>query len=738
MNAARAFLASIALLAALGAHAQSLVITTVAGGGVGDFGPATEAPISSPTAIAFDAAGNLFIADAGFQRIRRVARDTGVITTIAGTGDEGFAGDGGPALAAQFSTPAALAFDRDGNLYVADSGNDRIRRIDAATGEIRTFAGGGDGTAGPSPIGDAGPATSAVLAHPSALAMGADGRILYFADQYHARVRRIDLLTGVIDTVAGSGAVGFSGDGGPATAARLNNPAGIAFGPGGDLYIADRNNVRVRKVDARTGVITTVAGGPRLTSLSSGAPAREFLDFDVHAVPFEGEDGPATAAPLLAPSALALDAAGNLFIADVMLARILRVDARTGRINNLAGMGMPDFSGDGGAAKDAGLAYPAGILFDVSGELFVADRDNDVVRRISTDGKISRVAGSGGIFFAGEGGDPRNARLATPQGIAFNSRGELLIVDAGNTRIRKVASNVIRTVAGGGREQRLGCSREGMPATSLRLTFFLKGIAVDAADAALIPFGSNGFVCKLEPNGRIRTFAGNPIGEFSEYFGENGDGYPAIDAGFASVVGVAVTRAGDVFLSDETVGRIRFVSAGDGIIRTIAGDGRNGFRGDGGPAVGARLNRPSYLALGPDGSLYVSDTGNHRVRRIDPSGRIATVAGNGGSGFSGDGGPATAASLSSPEGLAIDAAGDLYIADRANHRIRKVSHATGVIVTIAGTGDAGYSGDGADALAATLSSPTGLAFDATGDLHISDSSNGRIRKLSPGGQGTAK
>jgi len=606
----RATLGAFVAAMALSAHADPLVITTVAGGGVGDSGAALDAAISLPVAVAFDAAGNLYFSDQGFNRIRRVARDTGIITTFVGTGDAGFAGDGGNAKSAQLSSPTALAFDRDGNLYVADGGNDRVRRIDAS-GTITTIAGGGDGTIGAHDIGDGVIATLAVLSNPSALAMDASGTHLYVADQYHNRIRRIDLASGLIQTVAGNGAMGYAGDGGPATAARLNGPAAIAAAISGDLYIADQNNLRVRKVDGRSGVITTVAGGPRLRDLSQGSQSTSGLNFTVTAIPFAGDGGPATTAPLLRPDGLALDDAGNLYVADGVLARVLRVDAVTGVINNFAGIGAADYSGDGGPASAAGLGFPMGLAFDPAGNLLVADRDNNTVRSISTSGTISRVAGNGDPNFTGEGGNPLDAALNSPVSMAFTSVGELVIADTGNARLRKIGSDgAIRTIAGGGYDAAFVCSRHPTDAASLRL-LIIESIAVDASDNVYVPLGIESVVCTLGVNGVMYPFAGAFAGQFSEYYGFNGDGFPALEASFLSPFAVLRSRSGDVFITDQNASRVRRV-AHDGIITTYAGVGVAGFTGDGGLAARSHLSGPTFLAA-DDHALYVADTDNQRV-----------------------------------------------------------------------------------------------------------------------------
>jgi sugar lactone lactonase YvrE len=281
----------------------SETITTVAGTGTagfsGDGGPATSAQLNHPRGLAFDGSRNLFIADSTNHRIRKVAAGTGIITTVAGTGTAGFNGDNMAATSAQLRFPVGVALDASGDLFIADSTNHRIRKVVLATGIITTVAGSGPTGSGNGDFaGDGGPATSARLDTPFWVAFDASGD-LFIADVSNNRVRKVDAATGIITTVAGSGPArtgGFSGDGGPATSARFDEPDGFTLDASGNLFIADANNNRVRKVAAATGIITTVAGtGP------SG---------------FSGDGGPATSAQLSHPSRLALDASGNLFIVD--------------------------------------------------------------------------------------------------------------------------------------------------------------------------------------------------------------------------------------------------------------------------------------------------------------------------------------------------------------------------------------------------------------------------------------
>lgn len=328
--------------------------------------PATSAPLILPSAIAYDSAGNLYIAETSNHVIREV-NSAGEITTVAGTGTQGFAGDNGPAKAALLDSPQGVAVDGN-NLYIADSHNHRIRRVDLTTELITTIAGSTAGFGG-----DNGAATSAQLNLPTALAVDASHN-LYIADTQNHRIRRIGLTTGQISTVAGDGVQDFSGDNGIATAAAIDSPTGLAVDAEENLYLADTHNHRIRKITAATGIITTVAGG------SAG---------------FGGDDGPAAGAMLTLPHGLSIDAAGNLYIADTANHRVRRIDASTGVMTTVAGNGTQTFSGDSGPAIAASLDSPRAAAMSPAGLVTFADSANERVRQLDAEATpaIHTIAG---------------------------------------------------------------------------------------------------------------------------------------------------------------------------------------------------------------------------------------------------------------------------------------------------------------------------------------------------------
>jgi uncharacterized delta-60 repeat protein len=617
----------------------------------------------------------------------------------------------GPATEAPqqpFAVAATGAF-----VAVADPANHRVRFVDPASDrpgcpcETALAGNGADGA--PQPGGD--PLRSP-LGGPYGLAPGT-GSELYIADTFGHRVLRVatdttaDPPRTTLTVVAGTGAFGFSGDGAAAPSAQLDSPYGVARDTvRGVTYIADTLNHRIRAV-AAGGTITTVAG--------DGTPG------------YAGDGGPGVAARLNRPRGLALGDAGVVFVADSGNHAVRRLDPSTGIMTTVAGTGVAGSGGDGDQARSAQLRSPAGVAA-AGNDLYVADTGNHRIRHVDlTTGKIGAVAGTGTAGFTGDGGDPAKARLSSPFGVAVDPGGDVVIADTGNNRVRIVT---------GAPGKRTIATRAGNGTPS-----YTAGPGV----AALAALGGVSSVAGWDPGGaerRALTFLADPFTGTVRQIDERGrittllgDGTPGPEPGrLAYPFGLATDRASPprfLYVADTFNNVVRRLDLGDGTVSTVAGTGRPGSGGDGGPATAAALSFPTGVTVDAGGNLYIADTYNARIRRVDAGGIITTVAGTGRLGFSGDGVRATATDLSFPSGVAATAGDppDLYVADTFNHRIRRIDGTTGLITTVAGSGTAGFTGDGKAARAGTLDRPFGVTVDDAPrpDVYVADTGNGRLR-----------
>jgi sugar lactone lactonase YvrE len=735
-------------------------LTTIAGNGgasspLGDGGPATQTALQA-CGIALDKAGNVVLADTGTQRIRVVATRPGTfygqamtkgdIYTVAGDGADQYGRSGVPATQTALWSPRAVAVDSHGNLLIAVSGaNSRghfagfgasVRVVAAATGrfygrqmtagDIYTIAGFQHGVTF---SGDGGAATAAGLGtgiggvgvdHSGNVLIGGSADRVRVVAEHTGTYYGQAMTKGDIYTVAGDGTLGYSGDGGPGTAADLFGPQGVAADPAGNLLIADSFNERVRVVAGSTGTFygQAMTAGDIYTIAGDGQGGAS------------GDGGPATSAAVGAPNGVAVDASGNVLIAGGGRVRMVAETSGTfygkpmtpGDIYTIAGNSADLYSGDGGPATRAELNLNGGnpsfngtVAVDGSGNLVISDSFNSRIRVAAaasgtfygvpmTAGNIYTVAGTGATGFSGDGGPARDAKLFDPHGVTVDPSGNLVIADSTNGRVRVVAASTgtfygqpmtagdIYTVAGGG-----SSGADGVPATQADL-ISPDGMAVDSHGNLLI---AAGYTVK------IRVVAGS-TGTF---------------------YGQAMT-AGDIY--------------------TIAGNGTQGYSGDGGPATSAQLGFPTGVAVDGAGNVVINDFGNSAIRivagstgtfygRAMTAGDIYTLAGNGHAGFAGDGGPAAGSQLDDPNAVAVDNAGNVVIADAGNNRVRVVAATSGTfyglpmtagdIYTVAGTGTAGLSGDGGPGTSAELSWPSSVASDG-GNLVIADSLNERVRLLS--------
>ncbi len=753
-------------------------IATVAGNGQagysGDNGPATSAQIDWPYAVAVDNSGNIYIADTNNNVIREVTSG-GTITTFAGVSNNGqgcdvangYSGDGGPATQAIMNCPLGVAADSSGNVYIADTYNNVVRMVNSG-GIINTVAGNGTGHGNGCDAGgysgDGGPATQAELNCVVGVSVDAAGNF-YIADLNNEVLRVVNtqssavtiggvlIQPGNINTVAGNGTPGYSGDGGQATQAQLNYPWSSSVDAQGNIFISDSENYVVREVSSQ-GVISTYAGDGTFG--------------------YAGDGGPANQAELSWVHGIAVSGSGNVYIDDS--------DNYVVRMS-VAGGGLSQDFGQVNLGNTNGeyvqLQFNAPITINgvqTSGDFSILPgcRDCNSVHRQnvrSFDANrvhlprriaqlLSKHVASGGrpqiqirensssvctgsyqqgdtcsilIQFAPTQPGFRTAPLVLTDSNSVEYSVGLTGTGVGSTLA--FTPGLIHDVAGDGT---FGYAGDGGPATSAELAEPL-GVVRDGAGNLYIADGQNNVVRKVDTYGNISTVAGNGTA------GYTGDGGPATSAELWFPFGLSMDSGGNLYIADIGNSVIRRVDI-NGIITTVAGNGSFGYTGDNGSALSAQLANPVGVMADNLGNLYIADTFNNVIRKVNAYGIITTVAGNGygaGSGgwmsgtaqggYSGDGGPATQAELFSPFGISMDAAGNLYIADSQNSVVREVSTA-GMISTVAGecpngTCQYGYTGDGGPATSAQLAFPTGVAFDSAGEMFIADAYNSAIRRV---------
>jgi uncharacterized protein (TIGR03437 family) len=612
----------------------SLIAGNGSAGFGGDNGPAVLASLSSPTGLAVDTSGNLYIADLGNNRIRMVSN--GVITTVAGNGVPGSDGNGALATDAELDAPSYVAVSASGDLYISDTGNFWIRQV--SNGVIATLA--GNHTAGYG--GDGGPALMAQLNGPAGLAVDAAGNV-YFADSGNNRIRMIS--NGIITTVSGGGT--SAADGVPATSAQLSSPMGIALDKSGNLYIADYGNYRIREVT--NGIIATVAGN---VFCRAG-----------------GQNGPATSV-CLQPLTVAVDDSGGLYAIDQAsnaLRKVVDGVMTTIGFNTSVYLSGAYYSGGGyGSALDALLWAPQTVAIDSSGSIYIGDNgyvstSTGLVWKVQ-NGTILPLAGGGSASGAGVPATSMNLEYS-PAAIAVDTFGHVYFSDWDTSLVYEISNGVLETVAGV-----FGSPfGENVPATSVSLDT-PRGIVFDSANNLYIADGGNGRIREVS-NGMIHTIAGNEEGSnygpppgSAVYGGPNG---VTMTSRFGPA-GLAIDAAGNLYIAD--VGNNVIAELSNGALTVVAGSGKTGFSGDNGPAISAELNlsQETSLAVDSAGNIYVTD--NNRIRRIS-NGVITTIGGNGQTGVSADNVPATSIPLA-PYGLAVDSQGRIYFGDPVNFRVR--------------------------------------------------------------------
>lgn len=723
-------------------NALTYNISTFAGSGtssLGDGSQANNGVVFSPNDVVVDKAGNIYIADTGQNRVRKIDTN-GVITTIVGTGRDASnnAGIGNPlttltqpgqGTATAVNGPTGLALSPDEKkLYVAERANHKVKVLDLTTGVVSNFA---NAVGGADYSGDGQLAIKAYMRNPSAVAVDSKGNV-YIADRGNNRIRKVDINTGIITTAAGTGPTNADGnfnptpsdptgigDGGKATKAKLNRAEGVAIDAYDNIFIADTNSNRIRKVDASTGIITTIAGvcltpacvggvqSPNgdssitvggltgacpTTTLANGAatatagvPANQVITTRVPPTFIDVVQG--TRGTLNAPRGLRFSPAGDLYISDTGSNRIRvmkAIDLPNGRhevtgdsiLSTFAGSGTATGgAGDGRQSTSATFNGPRGIGFDAAGNAFIADAGNDRIRQV--DGSSGLVSVTTGINqFRGDGGAASLATFSNPRGLAVDNAGNVLVGDSGNNRVRRIAKD---------------------------------GSSIDT----LAGTGTSGFT---------------------------GDGGLAAAARLSNPSCVAIDSANSVYIADQGNNRVRKVDA-YGIITTLAGGGTSDQE-SGIPAVNARLSAPRCVAADKAGTIYIADSGNHVIRKVTPDGTISTVAGTfATSGSAGDGGPATDALFNTPQGIAVDANNRLFITDTSNHATRVVDLVTGTIINVTGRPNDASSDTATNAAFGVVSvlpaesirqdTPIGIASDDFGNVFIADSNNDRVERIVP-------
>jgi sugar lactone lactonase YvrE len=660
---------------------------------------ATDVSISLVDGVAVSPDGDTYISRRAHNVISRIDQN-GLLLNVVGTGASGYSGDGGPATQAQLKVPAGLTFDSRGNLYIADRENHRVRKVDKK-GIITTVA--GNGTAGFS--GDGGPATQASLNLPSGLAVDSKGN-LYISDRSNNRVRVVN-SKGIIKTIAGNGKDGYHGDNMPALKATLDKPFGLALDKNNNLYIADRGNNRIRKVDG-SGLISTVAGDGGFY--------------------FIGDNGPAYRASIAGPTDVDVDDKGNIYIADRNNNRIRVVD-KLGMIRTLMGTGQRDYNGDSELARETNLQLPFGVALDKNGDLLVIDRSHYRIRKVTLKGnKVTTLAGNGVKKFGGDGGPASGAKIEFPHGIDVDSKDNVIFADKAHYRIRKITpQGIISTIVGSGIRGNIG---DGGPALKASIHPFRMRLNDKDEIFFLSPSGFVSLVRKVNTKGIINEYITTGDADYQKAVMASGSGVSTksnitVISQFSDLI---PDKKGNLYLADRINHQIRKLSP-KGKIKTIAGTGDSNYFGDGGPATEAAFRDPAAITLDEAGNLYVADAANNMVRKIDTKGIITTIAGNGKHKDLGDGGPALKASLRSIDSLAFNPAGELHIVETNTHHIRKIKK-DGTIVTVAGRpGIQGDFGDGRLATKAMLKQPADIAFDSKGNMYITDMGNNKIRKV---------
>jgi sugar lactone lactonase YvrE len=632
-------------------------------------GDPLSASFKQPYGVAVDDSGNVYVADFGNNLIRKIS-SSGVVTTLAGTGSPG--ASNGVGADASFNLPIGIDVDHLGNVYVADYGNQMIRMI-SPSGMVTTIA--GTGTKGSAN----GAGNASTFNEPTGIAVDKsltlNAGTIYIADQGNNMIRMIN-VNGTVSTLAGTGTRGSTN--GAGNTSTFSAPTGVAADNQGNVYVADGSNNMIRKINP-SGVVSTLAGTGSVGSTN----------------------GPGAAATFTTPFGVTLDVSGNVYVAD-QGNNLIRVINSSGVVSTLAGSGA--LGAQNGMGSSASFDLPSAVAVDKGGNVYVADFDNNLIREVSAAGIVSTLAGNGQ---PGAGNPLTTASFSGPTGTAVDAQGNVYVVDQGHNVIRKIDLNgVVTTVAGNGNP----FSIDG-PDSAASFAFPF-GIAVDQKGNIYV----SDVTCKIRmisPAGMVSTLAGSGAPGSTNGIGSA--------ASFSQPAGLAVDNTGNVYVADAGNNLIRVINS-SGQVSTLAGNGMPGFTSGSYPY--ASFNNPIGVAVDGDGNVYVADAGNNEIRMITPAGFTTTLAGNGMAGSLD--GMGSGATFDNPGGIAADPGGTLYVTDFSGNRIRQVDPNGGVF-TLAGNGMPG----GANGLgtAATFNKPNGIALDKHSIMYVADKGNNQIRMV---------
>ncbi len=642
------------------------------------------ASFDGPRGVAVDANGNVYVADQNNNMIREIS-PTGQVTTLAGNGTKG--SSNGPGTSATFAQPEGVAVDASGNLYVADFGNNMIRKI-SPTGSVSTLA--GNGTAGSAN----GTGSAATFNGPTGIAVDLSGNV--YVTDYFSNLIRLISPSGAVRTLAGSGTAGSTN--GVATGASFNAPCGIAVDAGGNAYVADQLNQKIRMITPDA-VVTTLAGSGQIGFAN----------------------GPELTASFGYPFGIAVDASGNVFVSE-QGNQLIREIGAIGTVTTLAGSTTGSIGSHNGIGTSASFWFPSGLAVDAQDNVFVADYSNNMIRKINSAAVVSTLAGIGQAGSANTSNSTGLQSFAAPTGVAVDDTGNIYVADQNNAVIRMInTSGTVTTLAGSGIPWVGGGNARPLDidgADSIATFILPCGIAVDGQRNIYVAEVGGNEIRSISPSGTVNTLAGS---SFTYPGSVNG---PGSIATFHSPTGVAIDKNGNVYVADAGNNMIRMISP-SGIVSTLAGNGTAGFAN--GPAAAASFNQPSGVAVDLPGNVYVADAGNNVIREISANGIVTTYSGTGAQGST-DGVAGAGISYNNPTGLAMNSQGYIFVADQGNNKIREI-YPNGEVLTYAGNGSAGaLNGTGGEA---SFSKPTGITINAVGILYVADQGNNLIRKITP-------